>query len=118
MKTGILVDFQICISVPFSFSFLISLALQNFICSRPAWKYVHMLRSYSIGCSIANHSTKDPIFMQIRLTRTTLRLLTVSDQQNPKLVCKCSPDQQNNIVIILSRALIQRYFALSEQAGA
>ena len=56
--------------------------------------------------------------MQIRLTRTTLKLLTVSDQQNPKLVCKCSPDQQSNIVIILSRALLQRYFALSEQAGA
>ena len=44
---------------------VISLALENFTWAEPNQKYVNMLQSYSLGCSLANRDTKDPIVMQI-----------------------------------------------------
>ena len=47
----------------FIFTFVISLALENFICVKPCSK----LQSYSTGCSLANYNTKDFFVMQIPL---------------------------------------------------
>ena len=44
-----------------------------------------MLQSYYIGCSLANHDTKDPIFMHKTAKHTqTIRRQTVSHQRNPE----------------------------------
>ena len=52
---------------------VLSLAPESFICIKPNQKYLNMLQYYSIGCSLANRDTKDPIVMQICLiARSTL----------------------------------------------
>ena len=48
-------------------SLVLSTALENFICARSIQKYLNMLQSYSLGCSLANRDTKDHIVMHIRL---------------------------------------------------
>ena len=48
-------------------TFVLSLAIENFMCAKPIQKYLNMSQSYSIGCSLANRDTKDSIVMQIRL---------------------------------------------------
>ena len=61
------------IATKFLSTFVLSLALENFICAKPARKYLNLLQSYSIGSSIANWDTNNPIVMQISLTaRSTL----------------------------------------------
>ena len=55
------------IATKFLSTLSLSLALENFIYAKPIQKYLNTLQSYSLGCSLANRDTKDPIFMQIRL---------------------------------------------------
>ena len=54
-------------AIKFFLTLVLLLALENFISAKPIQKYLNMFQSYSIGCSLAHHDTKDPIVMQIRL---------------------------------------------------
>ena len=54
------------IATTFLSTLVLSPALENFICAKPIQKYLDMLQSYSIGCSLANHDRKDSIVIQIR----------------------------------------------------
>ena len=61
------------VAAKFAFSLVLSLALEKFVCVSLIGEYNYMFLSYSIGCSIVNCSTKDPIAMQIQLVvRSTL----------------------------------------------
>ena len=101
------------IATKFLSTLLLSPALENCICAKPIQRYLNMLQSHSIGCSLANRDTKDPIVMQNALNseERSIRLLTVSHKQNPKSVFKYSLGQQSNVATTLSRALPQRYLA-------
>ena len=46
---------------------VLSLAMENFICTKPDQKYLNILQYYSKGYSLADRDTKDPTVMQIRL---------------------------------------------------
>ena len=55
------------IATKFLSALVLLLALEKFVCAKPNQKYLNMLQCYSIGCSLANRDTKDPIFMEMRL---------------------------------------------------
>ena len=52
------------ITTKFLSTLVLSLALEKFIYAKPNQKYLNMLQYYSIGCSLANRDTKDPIVLQ------------------------------------------------------
>ena len=55
------------IATKFLSTLVLSRALENFMCAKPTQKYFNFLQSNSVGCSLANLDTKDPIVMQILL---------------------------------------------------
>ena len=55
------------IAANFISAYAFSLALGNFICTKPNQKYLSILEYYSKGCSLANRGTRDPNVMQISL---------------------------------------------------
>ena len=55
------------IATKFFSTLALSLALKIFICAKPIQKYLIMLQSLSIGCSLANLDIKDPIVIQMCL---------------------------------------------------
>ena len=87
-------------------------ALENFICAEPIQKQVFILLSSSIGCSLANRDTKDPIVMTICLMNGkewSNRPLTKSHQRDPKSIFKCSLGHQNNAQQSFVSTLCCRY---------
>ena len=93
------------IATKFLSTLVLLLAMENFICSKLNQKYLNMLQSYSIVCSLAKRDTKNSLVMQIRV------IAKRAHQGNPKSVFKYSLGQQNNIATTLSRVLLQRYIA-------
>ena len=73
---------------------------------------VFILLSSSIGCSLANRDTKDPIVMIICLMNGkewSNRPLTKSHQRDPKSIFKCSLGHQNNAQQSFVSTLCCRY---------
>ena len=54
-------NFQWKIARKFISTLVLSFALKNFIYAKPMQKYICILQSYSIDCSLTNRDTKDPI---------------------------------------------------------
>ena len=75
---------------------------KNFVCVNPNQKYLNILQYFSIDCSLVNCGKGSHCYANKPNSKEcSIRLLTVSHQQNFKSAFKYSLGWQNNIAVIV-----------------